>query len=413
MRILLVSSYYWPEPFRVAHVAADLKARGHDVEVLTGLPNYPEGRFYEGYGPGGPFRQEHEGIAVTRVPLVPRGRGGAIRLLLNYLSFAITASIRAVTLGRKKWDVVFVFQLSPVTAILPALVVRWLYRVPVAVWVQDLWPESIASTGFGRSRLLYAVARRISAFLYRRCDRIAGTSRAFQAPLEALGVDGARYSYLPQWAESFFAARADEAASDASWASGFPIMFAGNLGRVQALETVIEAADRLRDDAELRWVIVGDGSVRASIEDDVMRRGLADRVIFLGRRPAEEMPGLFRRAGALLVTLKRDDAMALTVPAKIQSYLAAGRPIIAAMDGEGARVVEEAGAGFTAPASDADALAAIVRRMKALSPEDRAAMGAAGRAYSARHFARERCVDVLEELLVETSRTGAVSVAPG
>lgn len=413
MRILLVCSYYWPEPFRVAHVAADLKARGHDVEILTGLPNYPEGRIYDGYGVFGPFHQVHEGIPVTRVPLIPRGSGSALRLLLNYLSFAITASLRAVALGRKKWDVVFVFQLSPVTAILPALLVRWLYRVPVAVWVQDLWPESIASTGFGRSRLLYSVARRLSAFLYRRCDRLAGTSRAFQAPLEALGVDGSRYAYLPQWAESFFDARADRQSDAPAWASGFPVMFAGNLGRVQALDTVLDAADRAREDAEIRWVIVGDGSLRRWLEDEVMRRNLGDRVFFLGRRPAEEMPGLFRRAGALLVSLKRDDAMALTVPAKIQSYLASGRPIIASMDGEGARVVEEAGAGFTAPAGDAEALARAVRRMKALSPEDRAALGAAGQAYSAHFFARERCVDALEELLVSAARDGEPSRTAG
>ncbi|WP_242392039.1 glycosyltransferase family 4 protein [Anaeromyxobacter oryzisoli] len=414
MRILLVCPYYWPEPFRVARVAADLKARGHEVEVLTGLPNYPAGRFYAGYGARGPFHEEHEGIAITRVPLVPRGAGGAIRLLLNYLSFAVTASWKALSLGRRRWDVVFVFQLSPVTAILPAVVMRALYGTPVAIWVQDLWPESVASTGFGRSRLLYAAARAISAWLYRRCDRIAGTSRAFRARLEALGVPGWRFSYLPQWAEDFFGERAKGPALAAPrWASGFPIMFAGNLGRVQALETVVAAAEQVRDDPEIRWVFVGDGSQREWLETEVSRRGLQDRIFLLGRHPAEEMPAFFAKAGAMLVSLKRDDTMALTIPAKVQSYLAAGRPILGSIDGEGARVIEEAGAGLTAPAGDPAALAELARRMKSLPAAERAAMGERGRAYSARHFSRERCVDELERLLHDALQVGAADPAIG
>ena len=408
MRILLVSSYYSPEPFRVAHVAAELKARGHEVEVLTGLPNYPEGRLYDGYGARGPYEEEIEGIRVTRVPVIPRGSGGAVRLLLNYLSFAITASLRAISVGRRKWDVVFVFQLSPVTAILPALVIRALYRTPVAIWVQDLWPESVASTGFGRSRLLSAAARAISGWLYRRCDRVMGTSRAFQPRLEALGVPEGRFDYLPQWAEDFFAGGgSDVALPPGAWSSGFPVMFAGNLGRVQALETVLDAAELVRDDDEVRWVFVGDGSRREWLQGEVDRRRLHGKVFLLGRRPAAEMPAFFAKAGAMLVSLKRDDAMALTLPAKVQSYLAAGRPVLGSIDGEGARVIEDAGAGLAAPASDSHALAGIVRRMKNLPAADRAEMGERGQRYSAANFGRERCVSELERVLREAAHDGS------
>jgi colanic acid biosynthesis glycosyl transferase WcaI len=414
MRILLVSSYYWPEPFRVAHVAAGLKARGHEVEVLTGVPNYPAGKFYDGYGPLGPFEEEHEGIRIHRAPLVPRGAGGALRLVLNYASFALTASWKAISIGRKKWDVVFVFQLSPVTAIFPAAVIRALYGTPVAIWVQDLWPESVASTGIGRFRPLYAVAKAISGWLYRRCDRIAGTSEAFQPRLEALGVAGWRLSYLPQWAEDFFSSSAARTAvPEGTWSAGFPIMFAGNLGRVQALETILAAAELVRDDGEIRWVFVGDGSQREWLEAEVARRGLEGKVFVLGRRPAQEMPAFFARAGAMLVSLKRDDTMALTVPAKVQAYLAAGSPILGSIDGEGARVIEDAGAGLTAPASDSVALANIARRIKTLPAEERSAMGERGRAYSARHFDRDRCLDELERLLQGASQTGAAAPAAG
>ena len=345
---------------------------------------------------------------------MPRGAGGALRLLLNYVSFALTASLKAISVGRRRWDVVFVFQLSPVTAILPAVVIRALYRTPVAIWVQDLWPESVASTGLGRSRALYAVVRAISAWLYRRCDRIAGTSRAFQPRLEALGVPGWRIAYLPQWAEDFFDRRSrDIQIADEPWSSGFPIMFAGNLGRVQALETVLAAAELVREDEDIRWVFVGDGSQREWLEAEIARRRLQEKVFLLGRHPAEEMPAFFAKAGAMLVSLKRDETMALTVPAKVQSYLAAGRPILGSIDGEGARVIEDAGAGLTAPASDPAGLAEIARRMKSLSPDERSAMGERGRAYSLRHFARERCLDELERVLHDASQAGAGSPEPG
>lgn len=407
MRILLVSSYYSPEPFRVADVAAGLKARGHEVQVLTGLPNYPAGRFYEGYGARGPLNETLDGIPVTRVPVVPRSTGGAVRLLMNYASFALAGSIRAVSLGRRKWDVVFVFQLSPVTSMLPAIVIRALYRTPIATWVQDLWPESIASTGFGRSRMLYSAARAISGWLYRRSDRVMVTSRGFQPRLQALGVLGSRLDYLPQWAEDFFAAPVTDArVPDGSWSSGFPVMFAGNLGRVQALDTILDAAELVRHDREIRWVLVGDGSRREWLDREVLRRHLQNNVFVLGRRPAAEMPAFFAKAGAMLVSLKRDETMALTVPAKIQSYLAAGRPVLGSIDGEGARIIEESGAGLAAPADDPHSLAEIVMRLKRLPAAERSTMGEKGRDYSAQHFARERCLSELERLLLKTVQEG-------
>lgn len=398
MRVLLVSQYYWPEPFRVADVAAGLRQRGHEVEVLTGLPNYPAGTLYPGYGLAGPYAEEHEGVPVRRVPMVPRGGGGALRLLLNYASFALAGALRALGLARRRWDVVFVFQLSPVTAIFPAVVLRGLRGAPLVAWVQDLWPESVASTGFGRSRALYAGARAVSGWLYRRCDRLLGTSPAFGARLERLGIPAARFEHLPQWREDLPAGAA-QGLPGGAWAQGFPVLFAGNLGRVQALDTILEAASLTRDDPELHWVFVGDGSLRGWLEDEVRRRGLEGTVFLLGRHPAAAMPAFFERAGALLVSLKRDEAMALTLPGKVQSYLAAGRPILGSIDGEGARVIHEAGAGWAARADDPAALAALARRLKALPDEERAEMGRRGRAYSDLHFDREACLDRLERAL--------------
>jgi colanic acid biosynthesis glycosyl transferase WcaI len=403
MRILIVTSYYWPEGFRITDLAAGLKARGHEVEVLTGLPNYPAGRFFEGYGLTGPFREEHEGIRITRVPIVPRGEGRAVSLLLNYASFAVTGALRALTLGSRRWDVVFVFQLSPVTTLFPAAALRTFFGVPVVAWVQDLWPESIASAGFARSRTLQLAARAVSGWLYRRCDRILGTSRAFQPRLETLGVPAERYGYLPQWAEDLFQGAGAAATRDAPWSDGFPVMFAGNLGRVQALDTLLDAAERLKGDAAIRWVFLGDGSRREWLAAEAERRGLSDRVFVLGRQPVQEMPAFFAKAGAMIVSLKPDDTMALTVPAKVQSYLAAGRPIIGSIDGEAAKVIEESGAGWAAPAGDAVGLAEIVARMRALPEPERAEMGRRGREFSLSNFARERCLDQLERTLADAA----------
>jgi glycosyltransferase involved in cell wall biosynthesis len=397
---LLVSPHYSPEPFRVADAAAGLVRRGHEVHVLTALPNYPAGRFYEGYGLLGPYRESHDGVEIHRVPVVPRGRGGALRLVLNYASFALAATARALSLGRRRWDVVFVVQLTPVTAIVPAAVLRAVFGTPVVAWVQDLWPESISATGFGRHRFLVSAARALSGWLYRRCDRVLGTSPAFGPRLDRLGVATSRFEYLPQWAEDFFGRGGDSSSPPGGeWSSGFPIMFAGNLGRAQALDTIIEAASLVRDDSAIRWVFLGDGSRREWLEGEVRRRGLERSVFLLGRRPAAEMPSFFANAGAMLVSLKRDDTMALTIPAKIQSYLAFGRPVLASMDGEGARVVEDSGAGWAAPGDDAVGLAEIVRRMKNLPAAERAAMGARGRAYSRLHFDREACLDRLDRAL--------------
>jgi colanic acid biosynthesis glycosyl transferase WcaI len=404
MRILIVTPHYWPEAFRITEVAEELVGRGHRVEVLTNLPNYPGGRFFEGFGLGGPYEQERGGVRVHRVPEVPRGLGGSFRLALNYLSFALFASLRALSLATRRWDVVFVFGVSPVTAILPAALLRAVRGVPVVTWVQDLWPESIAAVGFQRIPGVYLLAEAISGWLYRRCDRVLGTSRAFGGRLAPRGVRPERFGYLPQWADSVFDSPWPQSASvPAGWPDGFVVLFAGNLGRAQGLATLIEAAERLRAEPELRWVLLGDGSLRAWLEGEVARRGLSDRVVLLGRRPVGEMPAFYARAGALLVSLAADEAMALTVPAKLQSCLAAGRPVIGSIDGEAARLIEESGAGWAAAAGDAAGLADAVLRLSRLSREEREALGARGRAFARLHFDRSRCLDELERVLTEAA----------
>jgi len=409
VRILIVTQYFWPESFKVNDLARGLAARGHEVEVLTGMPNYPSGTYFDGYRATSPWREDYHGIPVHRVPLVPRGAGRAWKLALNYLSYAFLAAARVLGWGpRRRWDAAFVFEISPITQIFPALVLRALQGVPVAVWVQDLWPESVTASGLVRSPALVAPIRSLSRWLYGRSDLLLGSSAAFLPRLEALGVPRERLGYLPNWAEDIFeGASVPERASE-PWEAGFPVVFAGNLGRVQGLETVLEAADLLRDDPEVRWVLAGDGSLQGWLAEEIRRRGLEGKVHLLGRRPMAEMPGLFARAGALLVSLAPDEVVSLTIPSKLQTYLAAGRPVVGCIDGEAARVIEESGAGLASPAGDAAALAANVRRMARLSAAERAVLGERGRAYCRAHFSRDACLASVEAALAGlAARRGA------
>jgi len=409
VRVLIVTQYFWPEEFRVNDLAADLVLRGHEVVVLTGQPTYPSREPYPQHGALRPWTQRWRGVTVKRVPMLSRGRGQGWRLAGNFLSFAASASVLGPLRLRSRFDVVFVYEPSPITVTLPALVLKRLTGVPVVLWVQDLWPETLAATGAVRSPRLLTALSRMVRWLYAGCDRILVESKAFLPHAIATGADPAKLSYLPNWAESAYTAVEPPADGPerALVPAGFVVMFAGNLGTAQSLGTVLGAAQRLADVPEggdVHWVLLGSGRAGDWLAREVAARGLCERVHLLGRWPVERMPGFFALADALLVTLQRAPIYALTVPSKVQSYLAAGRPVLGALDGEGAALVEAAGAGLAVPAEDADALAEAVLSLRAMPAEERADMGRRGRAYFREHFDRERLLAELEKILLETAR---------
>ena len=402
MKILIVTQYFWPESFRINDLALGFRERGHEVTIFTGKPNYPGGRFYPGYGFFGRARDDYEGIPVVRVPLIPRGNGGSLRLALNYLSFALFASVLAFRC-RGRFDAIFVYEPSPVTVGLPALVLKKLKRAPVLFWVQDLWPESLSATGAVRSSWLLRIVESMVRFIYRHCDRILVQSRAFTAPIEAYGADPARISYFPNSAEALY--RPVEPTSDmpeaADMPNGFRIMFAGNIGAAQDFPTIITAARLLADNKDIHWLILGDGRMREWVMGEVEAHDLEATVHLLGRHPVDVMPNYFAFADALLVTLRREPIFALTIPGKVQSYLASGKPIIAALDGEGAHVISEAGAGIAVPSESPDALATAVLELFHMSQERRRTIGLRGRDYFERHFEREMLMNKLDRWINE------------
>lgn len=414
MRILIVSQYFWPENFRVNDLAEDLSRRGHAVTVLTGQPNYPEGDIFPAYRADPAAFARLGDMPVVRLPIIPR-RQSSIWLMLNYLSFAISASLLGVwKLRRQRFDAIFVFQTSPITAALPAILLRRLKRAPMLMWILDLWPDTLAAIGVVKSPRLLALVGRLVRFVYARCDRILVQSRAFTDKVAALAGGTDRIRYFPGWAESIFdddGAQIVPAPELAPYADDFRIVFAGNIGEAQDFPAILDAADATRDVAGLRWIIVGDGRAAAQVREEIARRGLEDKVILLGRFPLDRMPSFFAGADALLVTLRAEPIWSMTIPGKVQSYLAAGKPLLAMLDGEGGRVIEEAGAGLVAPAGDGRALAAQARRLMAMDAAARGAMGRDGTTYGRREFDRRQMVDALEDWIGEC-RAGTDGRAP-
>lgn len=401
MKILVVSQYFWPESFIINDIVRTLDEQGHEVVVATGKPNYPDGKIFEGYSAKGTQRERYLGkIDVLRVPLWPRGEGGAKNLILNYLSFVFAGLLFLPWMLRKReFDAILVFAPSPILQAIPAIPLKWLKKAKLALWVQDLWPESLSATGFIRNRHLLKLVGWMVRAIYSHCDTLLVQSCAFVEPVARYAARD-KIQYYPNSMDVRSERSVVEVPRelDALLKQHFCVVFAGNLGTAQALDTLVQAAEQLRDEPDIRIVLVGSGSRLDWLKSQQQALGL-DNLVLPGRFPMEAMPAIFERSSALLVSLNDEEAFAQTIPSKIQAYLAAGRPIIACMNGEGARVVYEAGAGMTSPAEQVLPLVTNIRRMKALGSAERTVMGEAGRAYFDAHFEMDSQVTRLVELL--------------
>lgn len=394
MRVLVLSQYFWPENFRINEVARTLLDKGVEVEVLTGKPNYPQGKVFVGYRTWGCCEETYQGVGIHRIPLLPRGKGGW-RLALNYLSFVVSGLLFAPWLLRKKrFDAIFIYAPSPILQAIPAIFLGWLKGCPVVLWVQDLWPESLSATGHVRNRIVLKLVERVVRFIYRHTDLLLVQSHAFEAPVRALASD-TPIVYFPNPVDDTFAQPArSEPPRVEGIGEGFSVMFAGNIGTAQAVEVIVEAASLLKEHTDIHFVVLGEGSRWEWMRQEAQRRGLGN-LHLPGRFPVETMPGFMHKASALLVTLADREIFKATIPSKVQAYLAAGRPILACLNGEGADLVTAAGAGLAVPAEDRQALADAILRLYRMPEAEREAMGARGRLYYAEHFAHDMLVDQL------------------
>ena len=402
MRILVVSQYFWPENFRVNDLVAEFVRRGHEVTVLTGLPNYPDGEVFADFRAEPGRYSEFAGAPVIRAPMLARGQGGA-RLAANYASFALSASlVGAWRLRGRAFDVIFVFEPSPVTVGLPAVLLRRLKRAPVAFWVLDQWPETLVAVGAARSKAVLAGVGRVVRFIYRRCDLLLAQSQSFIPQIRRYAGPRPRVEYFPSWSDAEPDPGGTDRAPEVPPAPGaFTVLFAGNIGDAQDFPAVLDAVERLRDRPDIRWFVVGAGRRAEWVGQEIRRRGLEDRIRLLGRFPLERMPSFFRSADALLVSLKAEPIFAMTIPGKVQAYLAAGRPLLGMLDGEGADLIERHGAGLVCPAGDGAGLAANVARMADMPEAERAFMAMRARELSMNEFDRVLLIDRLEQRLTE------------
>jgi glycosyltransferase involved in cell wall biosynthesis len=395
VRVLVVSQYFWPEDFRINAIVETLLERGIEVEVLTGKPNYPAGIISSGYRAWGCQQEMWKGAILHRVPLFPRGKNSHLRLFLNYISFILFGLLSGSWLVRKRQcDVIFVYGLSPILLAIPALFIGWMKGKKVIIWVQDLWPESLSATGYIHNRYIIGVVRQFVRFIYSHADLLLVQSRSFEEPISALSSDTPIVYYPNSVDDTFAKPVTGETPPVAGLGEGFSVMFAGNIGAAQAVGVIVEAATLLREYTDIHFVVLGDGSCRGEMLKAVQQHGLAN-LHLPGRFPVETMPGFMQKASALLVTLADQPIFAATVPNKVQAYLAAGRPIIACLNGEGARLVVEAGAGLATPAEDASALADTILNLYRSPPEVLEKMGINGRDYYQQHFNHDRLVDQL------------------
>lgn len=400
MKILIVSQYFWPEEFRVNDLAIDLVKRGYEVTVLTGNPNYPRGKFFKGYGFKF-FSENYQGIKIYRVPIIARGNN-SLTLILNYLSFVISGSLFSI-FHKNEYDKIFAINFSPITAVYPAIVYKLKTKKPIFLWVQDLWPESVSAGGKINSKFIQNVLTKMVENIYRHSDRVLVQSEAFISSVKNKGVLEKQIGYIPNWAEDLY--------SDSSKVfiqkyaeiipTGFIVMFAGNIGEAQDFNSIVKAVELTKNIPEIKWIIVGDGRKKSWVEEEIIRLGLEDTMFLLGRHPVDEIPSFFVHADVMLLTLKDEEIFSLTIPSKVQSYMAFGKPIIGMLNGVGNEVIINAKCGFTGQAGDFQMLAKNVIQAYKKEKKELDDFGKNGRLFYDENFSKKIIINNLVSILKE------------
>lgn len=399
MKILFVSQYFYPENFKGNDIVFDFVKKGYDVTVLTGKPNYPQGKFFKGYSFFNKRKETIQGANIIRVPLFPRRNGKGISLALNYFSFIFFSYWAVLFRVKGKYDAIFVQQLSPVTMALPGLWIKKRQKIPLILWVLDLWPESVTATSNIKEGRIINYLEKLVKKIYAKSDVILTSSKFFkESILEKCEDKNKRIAYFPNWAEDIFV-KEKEAIEVPDLPKGFNIMFAGNIGESQGFESILEAAELTKDE-NINWILVGDGRKVSWIKKEIADRNITN-VYLLGRHSLESMPDFFKKADAMLVSLKDEPIFALTVPAKVQAYMASGKIIMGMLNGEGKALINESGCGFAVAAESPQLLAEKSIEASQLSTEQKTQMEEKAYTYYQKHFSKEKLFSKLDALFQE------------
>jgi len=401
LRILIISQYFWPENFRINDVALGLKERGHKITILTGKPNYPKGRYFDGYSFWKRNSENWNGIKIYRTNLLLRGDSGGLRLFLNYFSFAILASIRLLFIPTN-FDRIFVFAPSPITQGIPGIVAKYRFKAKNFLWIHDLWPDSVRISGGIKNEYILSGIDMMTKLIYRMSYKLLIQSKGFIKYLTKQNVSLSKIIYYPFYAESFYKPELVENDFKNNLTSEFTLIFAGNIGESQSFNTLIDCACALRNDGyRINWLIFGDGRLKDLVKKRIENLALSAYFKLMGSYPATVMPKFYSCADGLVVSLKRSEIFSVTIPGKLQSYLACGKPIIGSLDGIGAEIIKEANAGFVGSAESVNELKDAVIKLFNLSVDERLQLGNNARQYYEREFEREYLLDKLECILLD------------
>ena len=392
--ILVVSQYFYPEQFRINDMAAEWVKRGYEVTVLTGIPNYPRGKFYDGYGWFKKRKEIYNGVKVIRIPLFARG-SSSIGMVLNYLSFVFFGAFWK-TFTRQKADCVFNFEVSPMTQALVGVWFAKRRKIPCYIYVQDLWPENVEIVTGIKSKAVITPLSKMVNYIYKNCDKIFATSPSFVENIRERVEDKEKVVYWPQYAEDFYCAT-DKKSELIVDDGALNITFTGNIGTAQGLEILPQTAKLLRGRGlRVRFNIVGEGRNKENLLKQIKEADVEDSFNMIGWQAPENIPSILAASDAAFLSFADNPLYSMTIPAKLQSYMACSIPVIASASGETERIINDSGCGFCAKIGDAEALA---NSIEIFAQSDRAKMAEASGKYFKEHFTKEMLMNEIEEYI--------------
>lgn len=401
--ILVISQYFYPEQFRINDICAEWVKRGYKVTVITGIPNYPQGHFYHGYNFLKNRKDIYHGVNVIRLPIIPRGNN-KVTLALNYVSFVISGYIWNFFTNYEA-DHVFIFQMSPMTQALLGIWYAKKRKITCHIYVQDLWPETVeAILGKQHTRLIKSIDKMVE-YIYDNCNLILGTSISYVKKIEerktAYTENGeSKVKYWPQYAENFYRPVKKESLFDMPEDDRFKIVFTGNIGYAQGLDILPRAAVLLQErNIDCRFIIIGDGSYRAEFEKEIQKKHIEDMFLMLGRKSPEEIPGYLAHCNVAFISFADDPLYKMIIPAKLQSYMACGMPVLAVAEGETQRIIEDAKCGMASPLGDEEALIGCISKFIKASPQTINEMKQNALKYSDKYFNKKRLLDEMDQYI--------------